>query len=150
VIRANLVLCLLIGGCDDAGRQAVAYIPSRDNPKCTITDIVDGDTVKITCNTRGNPTAGSARLVGFDTPETYRPGCPQERRKGEQAKVYLEKRLRAAQIIAPTSLGKDRYDRALVKLELDGEDMATIMVDAGLAVRYDGGRRIDWCERLTS
>ncbi|MCE8008899.1 thermonuclease family protein [Aestuariivita sp.] len=97
------------------------------------------------CNTgRG----GSVRLTGYDTPETFRPGCTAELHLGRSATVYLEQRLRTAQMIAVEMEGKDRYDRLLVRMRLDGRDLAQIMISQGLAVPYDGGRRINWCDRL--
>ena len=42
--------------------------------------------------------------------------------------------------------GRDRYDRRLAALSLDGEPASRAMVRAGLARAYDGGRRDGWCD----
>ncbi|RVT85329.1 hypothetical protein DXV76_06065 [Rhodobacteraceae bacterium CCMM004] len=122
----------------------IAGIPSDADPRCAVIRVVDGDTVEIACRSG----AQNVRLVGFDTPETFRPGCPEERALGLRAKEVLTSQLRAARIIAPEVRGEGRYGRPLVALTLDGRPLARSMVAAGVAVPYDGGRRIDWCDRL--
>lgn len=124
--------------------RGIAYIPNAEHAECAITRVVDGDTIAVHCGTH----AGNVRLVGFDTPETHRPGCPQERMLGERAKRTLENVLRTATNISVTSHGRDKYRRALAALRLDGRALAEIMISKHLAVAYDGGRRIDWCRKL--
>lgn len=114
-------------------------------PDCRITDVVDGDTVHIRC--AGGPRQ-SARLMGFDTPETFRPGCRAERAHGALATAFLTRRIAQAQEIEFSTHGRDRYDRVLMRLILDGTDVADTMIDAGLALPYDGGRREHWCDIL--
>ncbi len=142
---------MLLAGCSPGPpgfglTPAIAYIPTRDAPVCMVSRIVDGDTITLNCRTSD----GNARLVGFDTPETYRPGCSAENRLGQRAKIYLEQQLRQAKVIDPTIRGKDKYGRVLVQLKLDGVDLADVMVSAGLAVRYNGAKRINWCAKLAA
>jgi len=87
-------------------------------------------------------------LIGFDTPETYQSGCSAEKRLGEDAKAFLTKTLKHADQIGPRLKGTDKYDRWLVELIIDGRPLSQIMVENGYAVRYDGGRRINWCQKL--
>ncbi|MEM9968909.1 MAG: thermonuclease family protein [Pseudomonadota bacterium] len=122
----------------------VAYIPSSDRPVCAVTRVVDGDTLTIDCGDGG----GNARLVGFDMPETFRPGCSSERRLGETAKDYLLVSLKRASHIGVNFEGTDKYQRLLIEMSLDGRQLADIMIARGVAVRYSGGSRIDWCQRL--
>lgn len=98
--------------------QATARIeqPAVDRVTPSHLTVVDGDTV--------NFAGQSIRLVGFDTPETYRAECASERRLGEAATDRL---------------------RDLARLMLDGRDVADIMVGEGLARRYSGGHRQSWC-----
>ncbi len=112
----------------------------------SIRDIVDGDTIKFTSSRFGE--VRTARLIGYDTPETYEPGCAQELELGHAATRRLQLILRNAQMLEPTLRGTDRYQRDLMRLIVDGRDLADIMVSEGLAVRYNGGRRINWCNRL--
>lgn len=124
----------------------IAFIPSRDHPTCAIVKVTDGDTIRVDCGSGEIP----ARLMGYDTPETYKPGCNAEYKLGKRATQYLEKQLRQAKFIEPHLNGTDKYNRALLRLKLDGQELSSIMVDAGLAVAYSGGKRIDWCARLKS
>ena len=144
--RASACLVLaLLSACGDLPPPGIAAIPSRDDPRCLVTDVVDGDTVKIDCG--GGPV--SARLVGFDTPETFRPGCAAEAALGARATDYLTQQLRSATRIGFDVQGRDKYQRALVAMTLDGVALSDMMISQGLAVRYAGGRRINWCDRLT-
>jgi len=115
VIRAALVAAVVLGGCTPLPPTAVAYVPTRANAVCAITEVVDGDTLRLSC-TEGR--GGTVRLVGFDTPETYRPGCAAEKARGEMAKRFLEAHLRQARVIRPDYQGKDKYKRLLVRFEV--------------------------------
>lgn len=112
--------------------------------RCVVTRVVDGDTVRLRCGHVDR----SIRLTGFDTPETYRSKCLVEKRRGQKATRFLEAQLKDAQTITPRFLGTDKYNRGLVDLKLDGRPLKHIMVDAGLAVYYEGGKRINWCKQL--
>ena len=100
--------------------------------------VVDGDTV--------NLAGQSIRLVGFDTPETYRAECASERRLGDAATDRLRDLLARASSAQLAYLPhRDQYGRDLARLMLDGRDVADIMVGEGLARRYSGGQRRSWC-----
>lgn len=109
---------------------------------CTILRVVDGDTVRITCPGRTN---FRARLVGFDTPEVFHYGCRSELAAGQRATRALEAQIAAAKRITFVFQGPDRYGRELTILYLDDRNIATTMIEAGLARPYDGGRRPGWC-----
>ncbi|MBL4810854.1 MAG: thermonuclease family protein [Rhodobacteraceae bacterium] len=124
----------------------IAGIPSDEIPHCAITRIVDGDTITMVCDGFD----GNVRLTGFDTPETYEPGCASERALGERAKRYLEQLLIEAEFIIPEFQGQGRYGRPLVGLTLDGVPLEQTMVAAGLAAPYSGQTRPDWCAVLAN
>ena len=119
-------------------------MPTRDKPVCAVTRVVDGDTIEVVCR------QGSAavRLTGFDTPETFRPKCPQERMAGQRAKRALTGLLRNSKSAAIDYKGTGKYGRVLGKMYVDDVPLEQTMVSRGLAVAYDGGKRIDWCSRL--
>lgn len=123
------------------GDLAIGY--ATPTTGCRVTGVVDGDTVRLSCrdsdDTRG-------RLLGFDTPEMYSPKCASEYRQGVAATWRLRKELWSASKVETRGGGHDRYGRRLVTLYLDGENVADIMVGAGLARRYTGGTRLGWCE----
>ena len=100
--------------------------------------VVDGDTVLLAGET--------IRLIGFDTPETYRAQCDAERAQGDAATERLRELLaRASSARLAYQPRRDRYGRELARLMLDGRDVADIMVGEGLASRYSGGQRRSWC-----
>jgi len=100
--------------------------------------VVDGDTVRLADET--------IRLVGYDTPETYRAQCNAERTRGEMATDRLRQLLDGASRVQLAYLPRrDRYERKLARLLLDGHDVADILVGERLARRYSGGQRGSWC-----
>ena len=109
---------------------------------CSIGRVVDGDTLKVWCPGRGMT---SARLIGLDTPEVFSPGCISELVLGLRATWGLRQRVWAAENVQMVFSGVDRYDRRLVRLFLDGRDVAPLLIEDGLARPYSGGRRGSWC-----
>jgi micrococcal nuclease len=112
---------------------------------CRVTYVADGDTVHLACPETGEVIA---RLLGFDTPEVYSPGCREELAAGQQATAILRQILRSGPITSARFEGHDRYGRELVRLEVGGQDIARKMIASGYAVRYSGGRSPDWCPML--
>ncbi|MFW5641616.1 MAG: thermonuclease family protein [Roseicyclus sp.] len=133
-----LVACLPLEASAPGATQSVAA--------CRVTSVVDGDTVDMTCAATG---PFRARLTGFDTPETFRPGCAAEARAARQATQRLRALVAQAQTVDARLGGTDRFGRRLVGLSLDGRDVGAVLIAEGLAVPYRGGRRIDWCAHLT-
>ncbi len=130
-----------------AGLVAVAnwIAPARvvDTDGCTLNYVYDGDTVALDCPLGRKTT----RLVGFDTPETKDPGCMAEAALGKRATLRLRELVQAGQV-AFDGRGYDKYGRLLATLTVDGVDVAEILVAEGLAERYRGGSRINWCRKL--
>ncbi|WP_044025660.1 thermonuclease family protein [Roseobacter litoralis] len=128
----------------EQNNKPLAYVPRAENPICAVIRVVDGDTIDVACRDgRAN-----VRLTGYDKPETFRPGCALEKQMGTRAAQHLEDRLRGATLVGLSPEGIDKYRRPLANAVIDGVPVSEIMVKAGLAVRYDGGKRINWCERL--
>lgn len=121
------------------------FVPYHDlsDQGCKITYVYDGDTVALLCDGRKI----TARLIGFDTPETKSPKCEAEAALGARATEYLRERVAQSEV-ALDGQGIDKYGRRLVRLWLDGQDASDVMIAAGLAVPYSGGARIDWCRKL--
>lgn len=108
---------------------------------CRILVVVDGDTLQISCPGRGRQ---SARIIGFDTPE-LKARCASEFFKAIAAKQYLRMQIWSASEVSAVRQGTDRYDRALVRLFVDGVSVAPAMISSGFARPYEGGRRSGWC-----
>ena len=100
--------------------------------------VIDGDTIDIN--------GARYRLVGFDTPETYRPQCDYEKALGNQATARLKQLISGIAIIdLAVQPGRDRYGRGLARLFVGGRDVGTTLINEGLARAYSGGRRASWC-----
>jgi endonuclease YncB( thermonuclease family) len=98
----------------------------------------DGDTVR-----QGGE---RYRLIGFDAPEVRAAKCDEERVLGRVAGVRLQLMIWTARTakLAPTAK-RDRYGRVLAHLLIDGRDAGDVLIERGLARRYDGGHRQPWC-----
>ncbi|MDM7930287.1 thermonuclease family protein [Tabrizicola sp.] len=141
VMVGALVGLLIVPTLADLVNAAMRPIASAEGA-CRIIRIVDGDTVTLICPEEGMQ---SARLLGFDTPEKYAPKCLDEFLAAERASWGLRTLIQKADRLTLTLDGKDQYGRALVRLELDGVDVARLMIRAGHARTYGGGLRGGWC-----
>lgn len=99
--------------------------------------VYDGDTITID--------GERIRILGLDAPELgHNARCAAEARAAEAARDELQRLLRGAEITLRRD-GTDRYGRTLAYVYADGRDVAGVLIDAGLARPYDGGRRGGWC-----
>jgi len=108
----------------------------------------DGDT--ITFNLPGlHPIIGekiSIRVNGIDTPE-IKGKCEQEKYSAEQAKEMIADILKDAEQVDLKNIERGKYFRIVADVFVDGESLADILIETGLAVPYDGGKKgKDWCE----
>jgi endonuclease YncB( thermonuclease family) len=140
IVIAGLALVFLPNLADMA--QGVVRTYGGEPEACQILNVVDGDTVTILCPATG---VERARIVSFDTPEYFSPSCPQEYVKALQAKWELRRLIWTADEITIVKRGQDRYDRRLVAVLRNGEDIGRPLIDAGLARPYRGGERESWC-----
>jgi micrococcal nuclease len=109
---------------------------------CSIGYVIDGDTLEMICEGQTE----TARLLGFDAPETKSPHCAAEAAWGHRATLRLRDLAKRPNIrLFPQGL--DKYRRRLVVMQVGGRDVAGIMIAEGLAVAYDGGHRRDWCSQ---
>ena len=119
-------------------------INSSHQPACKIGWVYDGDTVELKC---GNQSV-SARIIGYDAPETRDASCEAELIHGKRATQRLRALLDGGEVVAYRRVGKDKYDRPLITLWIDDVDVSDILIGEGLAVAYRGGKRINWCDRF--
>ena len=134
----GLVLVPTIADLVNAAMKTVA----SDQGPCRVIGVIDGDTVSLICSEDGMV---SARLLGFDTPEKYAPKCLGEFLAAEKASWHLRALIQRAERMVLTHRGTDRYGRVLVELEIDGVDVARLMIRDGHARAYGGGVRGTWC-----
>lgn len=87
----------------------------------------------------------NTRLYAVDAPERgWRAQCDYEKELAEIGSIYVSERLSRGEIKIQ-AMGKGKFGRLLVKVEIDGEDLATDLIDLGYVRAYDGGKRESWC-----
>jgi micrococcal nuclease len=109
--------------------------------KCTVTRVVDGDTVDVDVDLGFDVWLKKqrVRLAGIDTPES-RTRNLEEKKLGLAAKERL-KELCAGEIKLE-SQGKGKYGRILGRLFADDVDICATLISEGHAVEYWGGKKI--------
>lgn len=107
---------------------------------CMVGYVYDGDTVELLCDGQSL----TARLQGFDAPETKSPKCASEAAWGQRATLRLRQLVQQPGVKVFRN-GFDKYGRVLIVLTINGQDAAQIMVGQGLAVAYHGAARRNWC-----
>jgi micrococcal nuclease len=110
--------------------------------------IKDGDTLSV--NLPGlpsplNPVA--VRLRSVDTPESGgRAKCASERKLAERATRFTRQAIATARRIEFEQPSWDKYGgRIDADVWVDGDLLSDQLISAGLARRYDGGKRAGWC-----
>lgn len=103
------------------------------------TCVVDGDTFWL----KGE----KIRLSDINAPETGGARCPDERARGEAAKLRLLSLLNSGPVaLVDDPRGRDRYGRRLARALRDGASIGDLLVREELAEPWRG-RRSDWCAR---
>ena len=108
----------------------------------------DGDTITFNLPNL-HPIIGkktAVRVNGIDAPE-IRGKCDKEKYDAEQAKGMVEGLLKDAERIDLKNLQRGKYFRIVADVYADGENLAEALIDSGMAVRYNGGKKnAPWCE----
>ncbi len=108
--------------------------------------IIDGDTFVAHARVwPGHSVEVSVRIRGIDAPET-RTRCAAEKQAGEAAASVLSRMIGEASVRL-TRVGADKfYGRVVADVaQADGQDVATLLLGAGLVAAYDGGARAGLC-----
>ena len=88
------------------------------------------------------------RLRGIDTPELKKKTCLAEKEKAETAKQLVYSLLKNARSINLHRIKRGKYFRMIADVEFDGQDLATILLEKNLAVKYSGGKKeFNWCQK---
>lgn len=102
----------------------------------------DGDTVTFTLPGL-HPIIGekiNIRVNGIDTPE-IRGKCEKEKYDAKQAREMVADILKDAEQITLKNMERGKYFRIAADVFVDGENLADILIEAGMAVKYDGGKK---------
>lgn len=122
---------------DEAGDQLSAEFTLCGNRRRT-NCIVDGDTFWFRRQ--------KIRVADIDAPELSPPRCADERQRGEAAKRRLMELLNGGSFsLSIGARDEDRYGRKLRIVTREGRSLGEVLVDEGLARRWDGNRR-PWCD----
>lgn len=123
-----IVFALLLSACN----ETTEVVKSSD------IYVIDGDTIDVD--------GQRYRLVGYDTPETYRAQCESERERGDAATARLRALVSAVpEVTLQIQDGKDKYQRGLATLLINNLDVGSLLISEGLARRYLSGKRQSWC-----
>lgn len=99
--------------------------------------VVDGDTFWF----RGD----KVRIADIDAPEIFSPRCGDERSVGEASRDRLLELLNGGSFtLAAGWRDTDRFGRKLRTVTRHGRSLGEMLVEEGLASRWNGPRR-DWC-----
>ena len=108
----------------------------------------DGDTITFNLPNL-HPIIGKkirVRLNGIDTPE-IKGKCDKEKYDAEQAREMVEDILKDAEKITLKNMQRGNFFRIASDVIVDGESLADMLIEAGMAVRYGGGKKTHkWCE----
>jgi endonuclease YncB( thermonuclease family) len=134
--------------CPCAGAGLAPRPPSQPSPRprrraqtirARVTEVVDGDTIKVHALETTRRRNYTVRLIGIDTPETHRPGTPVEC-GGPEATRHLERIADGRRVRLRTDPSQDtfdRYDRLLAYVKLrGGPDAGAAQLRRGWAKVY--------------
>ena len=149
-----LAVLLVTAGCSATSGGAAGGTDPGDattGTPVTVTTVVDGDTVKVRYR---NGSTDTVRLLGVDTPETQVANDPPEfegvpdteagrdclRAAGHDATRFVTERVLGESVRLrgdPLADARDRYDRRLAYVLVDGASLNYRLVAAGHARVYD-------------
>lgn len=118
-----------------------------------VTRVIDGDTVGI--RVEWGPLELrklSIRIRGIDTPEKgYRAKCEFEKGQGKLATQFVTDVIAdAAATNTPITFGNVSWGkyggRIIADMYVGTENYSNMILDAGLAVKYDGGTKSSFCD----
>lgn len=127
-LASAMVTAIILSSCETVAEAGESPPPLPANVR-----VIDGDTFAI-----GKK---SWRVLGYNTPEIYRPKCNEELALGIRAKNLFENLLKHPSARIDYSDRTDVYGRGLARVFVLNHDMADILVPMGLAHKSKGV----WC-----
>jgi micrococcal nuclease len=108
----------------------------------------DGDTIRF--NLPGYPPiAGKdirVRVNGIDTPE-IKGKCEKEKYEAQQARDMVADILKGPEKITLKNMKRGKYFRIAADIIVGGENLADLLIEAGMAIKYNGGNKTHkWCD----
>lgn len=159
LLLISVGVLLVTAGCTTSpggGGESPTYVPllteERETVNATVVEVVDGDTLTVRLPGGDRETL---RLLGVDTPEVHSPPAPSEwegipntpggesclREYGNAASDFVREGAAPGSTVKlafdPESDKRGYYDRLLVYVIVDGENLNHQLIDRGLARFYD-------------
>lgn len=117
-----------------------------------VTKVVDGDTIQVDPDWLPEGLKLSIRVLGVDTPEKApKAKCAREAELGKKATEFTARLVSEAQARkAPITFTRIEWDkfggRMLAYVSIDGKDLTSELIRAGLAREYHGEKKASWCD----
>jgi micrococcal nuclease len=130
---------------------AVGYLTSAlANPYYwKVNRVIDGDTIIVEAPWLPSELGKtiSIRIAGIDTPEKgARAQCEREAILGAEATALTKSLIKPGDVVRVDIESRDKYFRIVGTISVNGTPLQTILLNRGLARRYDGGTKSSWCE----
>lgn len=116
--------------------------------KAKVLKVYDGDSVTIAAHYGGQIVKFNVRIFGVDCDE-MKGGTEQTKRNAKLAKKFVESKI-LNKIVDIDVLNnkmvdgkrlREKFGRLLAIIKVDGNDLANMLLEAGLARKYDGGHK---------
>ncbi|MNZ13301.1 hypothetical protein D3C78_301970 [compost metagenome] len=118
-----------------------------------VVSVYDGDTLTVKIDMLPDVFGRdiSVRIRAIDTPEIRSEcGTKDQRAKetmmAKQVRDYLVGKIAQSKRVTLSDLDRDKYFRLLATVSLDGVSVADDLIAQGMAVPYDGGTKVGWCQ----
>lgn len=114
-----------------------------------VSSIYDGDTFRATVRAWPEIIGEriGIRINGIDTPE-MKGKCAAEKTLAREAKQHTVALLRRAKVVELRNMKRGKYFRIVADVYADGVSVGQSLIGSGLAVPYDGGKKLkDWCAK---
>ena len=85
------------------------------------------------------------RVAGIDTPE-IRGKCKCEKAQAIKARDKARSLMKSSSRIDLHNVERGNFFRIVADVMVDGASLGEHLIEAGLARRYDGGKREGWCD----
>jgi micrococcal nuclease len=108
--------------------------------------VIDGDSIKVDIDKWPDIVGKgiTVRINGIDAPE-MRGKCANEKNQARKAKQFVVQEVRSAKYVYLRNVRRGKYFRLIADMDLDGKDLGSQLLSAGLARRYEGRKRKGWC-----
>ncbi|MEQ1952357.1 thermonuclease family protein [Mesorhizobium yinganensis] len=127
-------------------RATFAAVGFAGPVEARVLSVLDGDTFMAEAHVwPGQFVRINVRIRGVDAPE-MKGRCASERQAARQARDVLTLMLGEEPVIISNIGGAKYYGRVLADVfTSDGEEVARVLIEEGLARPYHGGKRQGWC-----